>query len=217
MILLFSGGVDSFIAYHWLNKPPTIYFDINSRYSETERFIVNKLIPRTTIEKCIDLQSRESLDFNIPFRNLYLAMLAAKYSDEIIIVGIKGDNVSDKTPGIFFEFSRLLSKMENREIKVSSPFWHHTKEDIVEWYLSQGLPTGPLMSTVSCYSGYSFYCGQCASCYRKWVAFRNNGIELDFYSQQLVDIYLIKAKAGYYIEERNRSIIKATEDYLRGH
>jgi 7-cyano-7-deazaguanine synthase in queuosine biosynthesis len=219
MILLFSGGVDSFIAYHWLNWPLTVYFDLGTPYSRKEIMTVKLLINSTKVEKCLDLSSRQvGENAYIPFRNLYLAMLACKYSDEIVIVGIKGDNVSDKTPEIFLKFSNILSEMEDREIRVTSPFWNRTKDEIVEWYVNEGLSVEDLLDTTSCYSpGNLTYCGECPSCYRKWVAFYNNNIKIDFYNGPLMASYLTRAKEGHYIAERNRSIIKATKDYLRGH
>jgi len=216
MILLFSGGVDSFIAYHWLKRPPTVYFDLNTPYSMKEIMTVKYLVPNTKVEKVLDLSSRQIGEgAYIPFRNLYLAMLAAKYSDEIVIVGIRGDNVSDKSPEIFLSFSLILSEMEGRDIKVTSPFWNITKDEIVKWYLDQGLSIEDLGWTTSCYDNSTVnYCGKCPSCFRKWVAFYNNGIKLNFRNKELMSEYLDRAEKGYYIEERNKSIIKAAEDYL---
>jgi 7-cyano-7-deazaguanine synthase in queuosine biosynthesis len=216
MILLFSGGVDSYIAWHYLNKPKTIYFDLNSAYSQREQKVIKELIPQTEIDACLDLSTREQDDFYIPFRNLYLAMLACRFSDNIVIVGIKGDDVSDKTPEIFQKFSSILSEMEEKTITIWSPFWHYTKDQIVEWYLYNVGSTYNLLQTISCYNSHedTNYCGRCTSCFRKWVAFRNNGINITFHSQQILDIYLLKAKEGYYVTERNDSIITAVEAYL---
>ena len=36
MILLFSGGIDSFVAYHYLGKPKTVYFDLGTPYTGKE-------------------------------------------------------------------------------------------------------------------------------------------------------------------------------------
>ena len=45
MVLLFSGGIDSYVAWHYLSKPQTVYFNLKSRYSNKEMKIIRKLIP----------------------------------------------------------------------------------------------------------------------------------------------------------------------------
>lgn len=215
MILLFSGGIDSYIAWYFLNKPPTVYFDLKTPYSQKEIKVIKELIPNTIIDTSLDLDNRQiGENAYIPFRNLYLAMLAVKYSRNIIIAGIKGDNVSDKNESIFEEFSQLLSKLEKKEIYVMSPFWSMTKEQIIGWYLNHYGNAEILLKTISCYSEKDTnYCGMCPSCFRKWCALRTNGIKLGFYNQALMREYLIKAQAGYYIPERNESIIKHVMAY----
>lgn len=216
MILLFSGGIDSYIAYHYLNFPDTLYFNLNTPYSDKEEKVVKSLIPRTIVDGCLSLKLRQDGEnAYVPFRNLYLCMLATMYSDNIVIAGVKGDNVSDKNPEIFGEFSRILSRMENRPINVWSPFWTYTKDDIVKWYLSNGKNRKDLLRTVSCYSEKdTTYCGKCPSCFRKWNALYNNGINIAFDDHELMLSYLRNAKEGKYIEERNASIIKAISAYF---
>ena len=214
MILLFSGGIDSFVAYHYLDKPKTVYFDLNTPYSDKEIKTIKKLIPSTIIDKSLSLGDRQIGEkAYIPFRNLYLAMLAVKYSNDVVIVGIKDDLVSDKNKDIFEEFSDLLSKLEQRSIKVLSPFWDLTKYQIVKWYL-ENIRDNKLLDTVSCYSEIGGnYCGECSSCFRKWNAFVSNGIPIDFYNNELMGEYYQAALDGKYIKERNESIIGAIDAY----
>jgi len=215
MILLFSGGIDSYVAWHYLNKPPTVYFDLGTPYSQKEINVIQKLIPNTIIDTSLNLGDRQIGEkAYVPFRNLYLAMLAVKYSDVIVIAGLKDDDVSDKNEKIFIKFSELLSEMENRAIIVISPFWNMTKEEVIKWYLAFHTSEN-LHKTISCYSNEpTNYCGKCPSCFRKWCALRSNGIKLSFFNQSLMKEYLIKAEAGHYIPERNNQIIKLVKEYL---
>jgi len=215
MILLFSGGIDSYVAWHYLNKPKTVYFNLNTPYSFKEEKIIKKLIPSTSIEYVLNLASRQIGDHAyIPYRNLYLAMLASKYSDTIVIAGVKDDDVSDKNEKIFKEFSELLSKLENRPILVTSPFWDMTKEQVIAWYL-QHHTSEKLLETISCYSDeFVNYCGKCPSCFRKWCALRVNEIVLPFHNRKLMEEYLMRAYDGHYIPERNELIIKLVKEYL---
>lgn len=218
-VLLFSGGVDSFVAYHYLGMPPTIYFDCKSRYSQKEIPVVLGLVPSTIIDNSLDLHDREYGEkAYIPFRNLLFALQAVKYADKIVIAGLADDKVSDKSKTAFAMFSDLMSDLEGREIEVVSPFWEMTKADVVEWYLKSGFSVEALFRTVSCYDPRPDvkYCGTCPSCFRKWVAFRANGLSLDFDNQELMQRYLADAKAGKYIEDRNRNIIRVVEEYLHG-
>jgi 7-cyano-7-deazaguanine synthase len=209
MILLFSGGIDSFVAYHYLGRPQTVYFDLGTPYTQKEIKVIQELIPETIIDNSLNLGSRQIGEkAYVPFRNLYLAMLAVKYDDTIVIAGVKDDDVSDKNEPIFEKFSELLSELEGREINVISPFWGMTKEDVVEWYLENHPNDDLLLKTVSCYSKEDTnYCGMCPSCLRKYFALRANNIDIPFHNDILMREYYNKAKVDYYIPERNKNII----------
>lgn len=215
-ILLFSGGIDSYVAYHYLGKPQTLYFNCRSRYSQKELPVVQKLVPGTIIDNSLDLHDREYGEkAYIPFRNLLFACQAVKYSDNIIIAGVADDMVSDKNEEIFLEFSRLLSKLEGRSISVNSPFWSMTKSQVVKWFLEHGGSANELLQTVSCYDPNPevIYCGACPSCFRKWCALRSNGVYLDFWNQELMDRYYQAALEGKYLPQRNMQIIREIDAY----
>jgi 7-cyano-7-deazaguanine synthase in queuosine biosynthesis len=219
-ILLFSGGIDSFCAYHYLGKPQTVYFDLKTRYAQKERKYVLQIIPSTIIDNSLNLSDREYGEkAYVPFRNLLLAAQAVKYSDTIYIAGLKDDKVSDKNESVFKRMSALLSEMERRQIQILSPFWEMTKAQVVEWYL-KNVTSNPekLLSTVSCYSEEDTnYCGKCPCCFRKWNALQANGIDIDFYNESLIDEYYNKALQGEYIPERNTSIIQVIDAYRNRH
>jgi len=216
IILLFSGGIDSFVAWHYLNKPKTVYFNLRSRYSEKELQVIKSINPEIIIDESLNLNDREIGEkAYIPFRNLLLAAQAVKYSDTVVIAGVKDDVVSDKNELIFQETSDILSKLEGREILVMSPFWRMTKEQVVKWFLSNGGTEQEILSTVSCYDPDPnvTYCGNCPSCFRKWNALRSNGIDIKFYNERLMREYYNKAIDRIYIPERNLSIIREIDAY----
>ena len=220
-ILCFSGGIDSTAAYFYANKPKTVYFASNSRYMQKEMEAVQKLVPGTIIDYGVDWNpvganmSREHGEkAYIPYRNLIYALLANHYADNIIIAGLADDVVDDKNENIFNEWSRLMCRMMGRPIRVTSPFWNMTKEEVVRWMRYNG-HTKVLNDTVSCYdpNPETKYCGKCPSCFRKWVAFWNNGITLPFYNDQLASEYLLAAENNKYHKSRNASIIKAVTEW----
>ncbi len=221
-ILLFSGGVDSLVAWHYLNFPQTLYFDCKSRYSKRELAVVKELINSTIVDCSLDLSDREyGPRAYIPFRNLLFAAQAVKYSDTIWIAGLADDMVSDKNPTAFKQMSSTLSAMEKRNIEVKSPFWEKTKADVVAWYIKNTTTNQDiqrLLNTISCYDQdcKTNYCGKCPACFRKWCAFRENGIdELEFENFELMVEYLRKATNGFYHSKRNVSIIRQVISYLR--
>jgi 7-cyano-7-deazaguanine synthase len=219
-ILLFSGGVDSFCAYHYLGRPQTVYFDLKTKCAKKEKKYVQRLVSDIIIDESLNLSGKEiGQNAYVPFRNLLLASQAAWYSDTIYIVGLKDDKVSDKNEAIFKDMSTLLSKIEGRKIQILSPFWKHTKAEVVAWYL-KNVTSDPdqLLETVACYSEEDTnYCGKCPCCFRKWNAFRANGIKLDFYNKELMDDYYNRALEGKYISKRNQTIIKEIDAYRSGH
>jgi 7-cyano-7-deazaguanine synthase in queuosine biosynthesis len=214
IIVLFSGGIDSYVAWHFLGHPQTVYFDLGTPYTEKELKVVQELIPSTIIDRSLQLGDRQiGSKAYIPFRNLYLAMLAYKYGDRICIAGVKDDDVSDKNEAIFQEFTKILSKMEGKSVEVFSPFWQMTKEDVVRWYVENVGREG-LLNTVSCYDpSPGNYCGRCPSCFRKFIALRSNGFEMEFYNQELMKEYYEAAVQGKYVDSRNNAIIRELDGY----
>ncbi len=219
-VLLFSGGIDSFCAYHFLKRPKTLYFDLKSRYSNKELLVVQQLIPSTIIDTSLDLNSREQgVNAYIPFRNLLLAIQATKYASTIWIAGVKDDNVGDKNEQVFKQMSDLLTNISGKTIQVKSPFWSYTKDEVISWYLHsyKGNPDN-LIKTISCYDSSSqIYCGNCPACFRKWIALYVNGIKLDFFNQELAEQYYQRARHGVYDSKRNYNIIKIVHEYFHRH
>jgi 7-cyano-7-deazaguanine synthase len=181
-----------------------------------ERKYVWDLIPDTVIDTSLYLGDREQGEkAYIPFRNLLLALQAVKYSDTIVIVGLKDDMVSDKNEDIFAEFSKIMSMMEGREINVISPFWGMTKYDIVKWYQNNVTIGHPLTDTISCYSGTKHFCGECPACFRKWCALKANNIDCPpFTNVKLMQEYAEAAKKDKYDEKRNEIILSQVKGMI---
>lgn len=217
-ILLFSGGLDSLIAWYYLDMPQPVYIPLGHRYQKRELEAVQgfnrKLGMDTIITKEIPLGEFEEEDANIPFRNAFLVLMASYYGDAIWLALQKGElNVPDRTKTFTKEMTLLLSlfKPNHALLKVDSPFWDMTKVDMVRWYKEQGLDINILLSTTSCYKGTN--CGVCSACFRRWVALILNGIEekygTDPWDSVLAVEYAVKARRGVYDKERCHEIITA--------
>lgn len=208
MILCFSGGLDSLIAWHYLGYPKCVFFRCTD-YSDTELISATTLNPNVIIDNSLNVQHLQvGKNAYIPHRNLIFAALASNYDNDVVIAGVKDDKVEDKNPLAFKVMGDVLSKTSKSTITVTSPFWKMTKSSIVAWFLDH-VPDARMyiQQSVSCYSDEK-YCGRCPSCFRKANALFENGIDYPFFDVALFTEYYEKALRGCYTVERNYSIVR---------
>ena len=93
-VLLYSGGMDSWLIDKLWKPDIRLYVDMNTRYSKEEM----KRLPDDTIIERLDLSKWEREDKIIPLRNMYLIGIATNYGDEICLGATAGDRVLDKSP-----------------------------------------------------------------------------------------------------------------------
>lgn len=184
MILLFSGGLDSFCLWHLLGKPPCLYVKLGHRYQDVELAAIKLLQKVAGVDVQFDdrlcLGDLEADDAHIPLRNLYLVMIASQYDAEVAIGALRGEYSTDKD-GRFEKLSNaLLSHCLGHKIRLLRPASRLTKTGLVREYLRRGGNPDWLRLTVSCYN--DGFCGQCQSCFRRWVAMTLNGIHEDYKS-----------------------------------
>lgn len=214
MILLFSGGLDSYIAWHFLHEPKTLFCDLGHRYAVHEFPVVKRLVPDTIIDSRLNLADWEEKDANIPLRNAFLVMIASHYDKDIVLVVQRGEmNIPDRSPHFFNSFGEWLSFLREGTYTVSTPFFAMTKTQMVAWYLNWRHDPEVLKSTRSCYSVGELPCGNCAACFRRWVAFYNNDLEEE-YEQDIkkydgIEIYVDKMKRGQYDRKRAEETLLA--------
>ena len=220
VVLCFSGGIDSFVGRHYLGIENVgggpVYFDLHSRYSKKERTYIRRNFRNTVIDNSLSWLGKyeEGEKAFVPYRNLYLAMTASiKYAPNVCICGVEDDVVEDKNQIVFDLWSKHLSEIGRKRVRIFSPFWEMTKVDIVRWYLNTGGTEKAILNTVSCYSpGRENYCGRCPSCFRKWVALRANGVDISFHNIELVKEYYVKCLRGEYEQSRNESTLQVIRE-----
>jgi len=189
-LLLFSGGLDSYIAWHLLDKPTPIYFRLGHRYQEAEMTTMDRLEaenPGLQVKRDdrLYLGDKELPDAHLPLRNaLLLTTAAAVYQPDIIYIGaLRGESSRDKSRRFFRNTGKQLSFLLGQRLVVQAPFIGHTKTDLVKAFLKK-YPEGgdALRLTFSCYTytiPHSRFkgCGRCMACFRRWVALSLNGID----------------------------------------
>jgi len=239
-VLLFSGGVDSLVAYHFLDKPKPIYVMMSHRYQKKEIESIKrleKLIPSLHTEYVwgpLLGQFEVGNNAYIPQRNFHLALNASHYGNKIYIVGVKGDAVPDKTPESYKVMSfamTFIQKPEELRISIDSPFWNMTKTDVIKWFLDnypRDYVEEVLKTSVSCYDYWKGegiagdhwgQCGKCSACFRKWISLEAAGIKSwDWFTKDIrkwkgIKEYKQRIKKGEYDIQRSKETLEVLERY----
>ena len=183
-VLLFSGGLDSWLIDKLWKPDVKLYIDTGSLGSKSE---IKKLGPDVIVEK-LDISRFELPERNylLPLRNLYFCMMAMNYGDTICLGATASSINLDKNETFCKLASELLSYLspqvykEYRDIKVVVPFKGFSKTDLLRMYKEQGGSLEEAFNaTSSCYDPTSVgtACNKCSSCLKKLEAFRANGYD----------------------------------------
>jgi 7-cyano-7-deazaguanine synthase in queuosine biosynthesis len=170
-VMLFSGGVDSFVGWFRMGKPDLLWVRINHRYATAEWKAVSKLeeaIPElgAKLGKIDNLQGIgqwEKPDAEIPARNLILAIAAAErgYSRIGLVCQQDERSIPDRSVSFFEHAGNMLSSLFGRPITMDPVFSDMDKTDMIHWFLGVGIGyEGPLLSqriewlklTTACYT-----------------------------------------------------------------
>lgn len=185
-VLLFSGGLDSYALRHLWKPDISLYVNLHTEYSPVE---MARLDHRTTVVDFFGIQQFQRSDKIIPLRNLFLVAAAAQFGQEIALAATAGDRVLDKSFRFASKASGLLTLLMNDywsdrrgDYEVVLPVKTLTKRQLIEAYIKAGGDAKELAErSFSCYEPTRDLkaCGQCKPCFRKWVAFKLNGIEIE--------------------------------------
>lgn len=182
-VLLYSGGMDSWLIDKLWKPDLRLYVDIKGSYSEEEK----KRLPKDTLIVPLPLGQFEQPDFIVPLRNLYFFLVASNYGEYLCLGATLGDNHRDKTEHFFCQTESLLcylwgpqSKQPiGRTITIERKFLFRSKIDLVRSFVDNGGNLNDVANkTFSCYSPISEQeCLACKPCFRKYVALSINGYQ----------------------------------------
>lgn len=209
VVQLFSGGMDSLIAWEYLGRPNRLYVKMNHRYQREElEHIEDMHIPGSFFTSDLSvLGSFEKNDADIPLRNLYLAMVAVNLGFSTIWLVVQKDEMSipDRTREFLNSSSDILSYLSKRTIKVDTPFENMDKTDMVKWYIDNGKDIDTLKDTWACYHPVKGDpCGNCGACFRRYVAFKENCIDPDYELKEEIKNHYRLNISTYSNDRRNR-------------
>ena len=180
-VLLYSGGMDSWLIDKLWKPDVKLYVDMNTRYSKQE---ISKLSSDVIIER-LDLSKWERPDSIIPLRNLFLACIATFYGDYICLGATAGDRVLDKS----YEFAERTTDLlrylyspqwwnpEQRDIKICLDYKDKTKTELLQMYIAEGGDIKKAWKeSFSCYQPNKLEpCMHCKPCFRKFISFAEVG------------------------------------------
>lgn len=184
-VLLYSGGLDSWLIDKLWKPDVKLYIDTGSLGSKAE---IKKLGEDVIIEK-LDISRFELPERNylLPLRNLYFCMLAMNYGDTICLGATASSKNLDKNETFCELANNLLTYLspqvygETRDINIVVPYKQYSKTELLRMYKKQG---GDLdvafKATSSCYNPNEdgSPCYECSSCVKKVEAFRANGYNI---------------------------------------
>ena len=183
VVLLYSAGLDSFIADFLFHPEVLLNVKIGSRYEDKENLFLKRqcndlqISDRLVTEDLGFLGKFENANAFVPLRNMYFLMIGSHYGDRVMLSALKGETSTDKSEGFRNNLERTINDLKIKPTKITFPFKRFTKTQILKMYLENSGNADLLREyTVSCYDKAHVRCGNCISCFRRWVAEENNNL-----------------------------------------
>jgi len=138
-VLLFTSGVDSFIAREFLidsgHDIDCLYFNHGGRYTNHEVEKIKSLLYPVIIDTRLNLGDIEEDDAHIPNRNILFTTLALSLGyKKVWLGGSLSDRVGDNKSEVYQRYSELLTTVNEEYCRIDSPFYDCYKDDMVRWY-----------------------------------------------------------------------------------
>lgn len=225
--IMFSGGLDSFIMYHYALKnnfePDLIYVDLGHPYVDKEKAAILRTgltpiyIHMDTLYSAIEKRLSNQI---IPSRNLLLATIGGMFNKRVWLGVLDGEQLGkehDKSKKFFRDSTALLSYLNEYfqdETKVETPFDHMTKAGTIKWALNGGgIKREQLFETSSCYHPTEEKCGECLTCVKRHMAFVLNDImEPGYTKDPNQSEYMKELEVGIPEAIKNKDYSRFTKD-----
>jgi|Deesub1362B_J571_1020462.scaffolds.fasta_scaffold04738_4 7-cyano-7-deazaguanine synthase in queuosine biosynthesis len=199
LAIMWSGGMDTTIAYYYAldsgyknDDIVMIHVDIGQPYEWKEKnaidMIRSEIGEMNYLEFKFNLLREELKNLPtpekqvIPGRNLLMAYVGSVFADRVWICALDGEMhryMTDKNHTFFELASGVLSYVMDRDIIVETPFKEMSKSEIAKWFvdlLGREKAQKVLDKTVTCYDERNWACGECSTCFKRWVAYVNAGL-----------------------------------------
>lgn len=182
-VLLYSGGMDSWLINKIWKPDAVVYVDIHGAYSEAEK----ARLPKGAIVVNMPFLGEVEMDGGfVPLRNLYFLMIASHFGDDVCLGATAGDGGVDKSPEFLDRSDEMIDwlwsdKKSYREhpVHVEMGFVRMSKGQLIRAYLDMGGTVEEIKrETFSCYTPGSDGMEECMGCYpcfRKYALLRSFG------------------------------------------
>lgn len=204
-VLLYSGGMDSWLISRIWNPDLKVYVNMHTRYSEEE---IRRIKENEEDVLIVDfpLGQWEREDAIIPLRNLYLAMVICNITGdedvEICLGATAGDRVLDKSYFFVEKANDLLNYLyqpqhwipSGKQVFINISFKELTKTQMIKQFINSGGDIQEAFNrSFSCYNPHEDKeCWACKPCFRKYVSFKLNGMKFDKEVEDTVIAYIRK-------------------------
>ena len=186
-VLLYSGGMDSWLIDKLAKPDRKLFIDINTASSNAE---LERLPSDVKVVSFRDLGQfeRKNSDFILPLRNLYFIAIASNYGERIILGATSTDVCCDKTDVFAEKAEDLLNYLwqpqkwtYGKTIKIDLSYRAFSKAQLLQQYIEQGGRwQEAYYQSFSCYTPTknNLECHNCRPCFLKLMAFIENGYQI---------------------------------------
>ncbi len=191
--VMVSGGLDSTVALATarileLGCVHALHVDLGEPYEAMQRERLDRLgVSYESLDLSQWRKHAQGHNAIVAGRNLVLAQAGACRAPRVWICALDGEQFGqerDKSVGFYGIASALLSHTMQLwwdAVTVESPFYWMTKAAVVRAGIRL-IGLDAMLATRSCYSSDDeAQCGECLTCYKRWAAFKLNGIEEEGY------------------------------------
>ena len=231
LAIMYSGGLDSFIAYHYAlksgyNNPILIHTAIEHPYNKREQASMKGLqLDYITIglDGLYGEIEKRMVNQIIPSRNVMLATIGSMFAPRVWVCALDGEQLgkeNDKSERFYTDTTKLLSftnEFFQDETIVETPFANMSKVEVVKWALENGVSEGDLKRTSSCYAGGEKQCGSCLTCYKRYIAMYLNGIVEDYETDPSKSEYALSMMNEILIAHEHKDYTRFTPKRIKEH
>lgn len=231
-VLLYSGGMDSWLISKLWKPDVKLYIDIEGEYSTQE---ILRLPEDVVVYKLPLSQFEQPVTHYVPLRNLFFLMIASNFGDTLCLGATAGDRgAKDKTPEFLDRCEDMLNFLLSEQsvsaakhVTIERRFVDMSKDEMVKEYLAGGGAIEDVAkNTFSCYTPVrGKACFSCKPCFRRFVTLYNNGFAFSGKEKRLMCDYIKKnvlvkktGKTGTFYKDRykeGKDCVKAVNKLLK--
>jgi 7-cyano-7-deazaguanine synthase in queuosine biosynthesis len=198
VIVPLTGGMDSLTVWQMARESGLpyncVYVDAGQEYATAEWATATGLTGEALRSLRVDWRPAR-YEHIIAGRNAAILFTIAEDLQRADLWGeVWFGNLAGESPAVggdksalFFAQAQALLTLKGYRLRIVNPLAGLDKVDEVAYWGARG-KLDLLRQTKSCFHATSRACGRCQTCFRKWVAFKTNGVDIrdDFDEQDIL-------------------------------